>query len=349
MNNTNSFQGISGIRFLVAAASFVILVSGLKAAQSILVPLMFAIFLALLASGPIYWLKSKKVPNAISIILVSLFIVSLFVVVASLLLTSLNQFSARLPHYQGNLNNLSFEFAEYLKKYHIDLSKVLSGFDVANYLDVFTKTLKGMVQAVSSFVVIIIMMIFMILEAASFRSKFQYALGNRVDMGKFDGIAIDVNRYLVIKTLTSALTGISVGLLTSFLNLDFPLLWGLVAFLLNYVPFIGSIIASIPAILLCMVQLDVATAGTLTIAYLVINISVSNFIEPFLMGKRLGLSVLIVFLSLMFWGWVWGPAGALMSVPLTMIVKILFEHSPELNWVSTLMGSSIKTKDIKDQ
>lgn len=341
----NTFQGISGVKFLIAGASFVILVSGLKAAQAILIPFMFAFFLALLASGPIYWLKRKKVPSWIAVLIVTFFIIALFVFVATLLVNSVNQFSERLPHYSQNLNQLNSDLAAYFKKYNFDSTQIFGSINLNDYMTIFTKTLKGTVQAVSSFVVIIIMMIFMTLEAASFRSKVKVALKDKVDMLRFDGIAMDVQKYLVIKTFMSFVTGVLVGLWTWIIGLDFPLLWAMVAFILNYIPFIGSIVAAIPAIIFASLQLDLASAITLTIGYLVINIGLSNFVEPFLMGKRLGLSVLIVFLSLMFWGWVWGPAGALMSVPLTMIVKILFEHSSELHWVGVMMGNTSKIKN----
>ncbi|MCB0321727.1 MAG: AI-2E family transporter, partial [Bdellovibrionales bacterium] len=115
--------------------------------------------------------------------------------------------------------------------------------------------------------------------------------------------------------------------------------WGLVAFVLNYVPIVGSIIASIPAIVLGFIQFGTPTGVILIVFYLAINNGVSNFLEPMLMGPRLGLSPLVVFLSLIVWGWVWGPAGMLLSVPLTMVVKILLEHSEEFRWIAILMAN----------
>lgn len=343
-HSKTKIRSFHGLRFLLTGACFVILVSGLKAAHSILVPFMFAVFLALLASGPIYWLKARKVPGSIAVFLVTVLILALFIALVFIMLSSVAQFSEQLPVYKTNLETILANFAARLNGFGINTSHFLQEINVGDYLGIVTKTLQGAVKTVSSFVLVIIMMIFMILEAASFRKKVSSALGNNVDLDKFDGVAVDVQKYLVIKTLTSALTGLLVGSWCYFLRIDFPVLWGMVAFILNYIPFLGSIIASVPAIILSLLQYDETMAITLAIGYLVINIGISNFLEPVFMGKRLGLSVLIVFMSLIFWGWIWGPAGALMSVPLTMIVKIVFEHSPQLSWVAVLMDSGFRLK-----
>ncbi len=157
----------------------------------------------------------------------------------------------------------------------------------------------------------------------------------------------DVQLYLAMKTITSFLTGFLVWIVVTSFGLDFGILWGLTAFLLNYIPFVGSIAAAVPAVLLGIVQLGWADAAYISLCYLIINISVSNGFEPYLMGRRLGLSPLVVFFSLLFWGWIWGPAGMLLSVPLTMIIKILLEHSDEFQWVAILMGLRPARKEQK--
>jgi predicted PurR-regulated permease PerM len=133
-------------------------------------------------------------------------------------------------------------------------------------------------------------------------------------------------------------TGLLVGLWTLAVGLDFALFWGLSAFLLNYVPTIGSLVAAVPAIALALVQLGPGAAMLTATGYLVINIGIGNLIEPAVMGKRLDVSPLIVLLSLLFWGWVWGPIGMLLSLPLTMVLKIVFENTPDLAWIAVLMG-----------
>jgi predicted PurR-regulated permease PerM len=120
---------------------------------------------------------------------------------------------------------------------------------------------------------------------------------------------------------------------------DFPVLWGLLAFLLNYVPNIGSIIAAVPAVLLALVQLGVGEATATAIGFLAINVAFGNFIEPRLMGYGVGISPLIIFVGLIFWGWVFGPVGMLLSVPLSMTLKLALENDERTRWVAIFIGS----------
>ncbi|MYG80244.1 MAG: AI-2E family transporter, partial [Gemmatimonadetes bacterium] len=156
--------------------------------------------------------------------------------------------------------------------------------------------------------------------------------------------------YLVIKTLISIATGVLLGLWAWFMGLDLPILLGLFAFLLNYIPTIGSIIASVPALILAGIDIDPVTlefagmdfqhAAIVGLGYLTVNVFFGNWLEPTLLGRHLGLSTLIVVVSLFFWGWLWGPLGALLSVPLTMVVKIMLENTPDLRWMAVLLGKT---------
>lgn len=216
--------------------------------------------------------------------------------------------------------------------------------------DYFGDLLSGLANMLSNAFVIMITVAFMLLEASRFPDKLSAALGQENPiLNNVSQIVADVRRYMVIKSTTSALTGILVfGLLTA-LDIPYPFLWGVLAFLFNFVPNIGSIIASIPAILLALISDDPITNAMLTgVGYLCINCFVSYAIEPRYMGRGLGLSTLVVFLSLVFWGWVLGPVGMLLSAPLTMIVKIALENSEDSQWVAVLMGSKAPQTDVHE-
>ena len=135
-------------------------------------------------------------------------------------------------------------------------------------------------------------------------------------------------------------TGVIIGVALWLIGVDYPVLWGVLAFMLNFVPNIGSIIAAVPAVLLTIVQLGIGPAFLVAVVYVAVNILIGSILEPRFMGKGLGLSTLVVFVSLIFWGWVLGPVGMLLSVPLTMIFKIALESSPETRWIAVLLGSS---------
>jgi len=177
------------------------------------------------------------------------------------------------------------------------------------------------------------------LEASGFPQKLQAMLGGPESLTGFNSFTESLNRFVAIKTLLSMATGVAAWILLVALGVDFPLLWGLLAFLLNFVPNIGSIIAAIPAVLLAWVQLGTSFAIMACIGYVAINITVGVILEPRLMGRGLGLSPLIVFVSLVFWGWILGPVGMLLSVPLTMILKMALEYHDDTQWLAIMLGS----------
>ncbi len=167
-------------------------------------------------------------------------------------------------------------------------------------------------------------------------------------LASFEKFFTGVRQYLAIKTLVSIATGLIVTAGLMLLGLDYAPLWGMIAFLLNYVPNIGSIIAAVPAILLAIIQLGPFSALLVAVLYLAVNLIMGSAVEPRMMGKRLGLSTLVIFISLVFWGWVLGPVGMLLSVPLTMIVKIALEVNESTRWMAILLSSDASAKAIAE-
>jgi predicted PurR-regulated permease PerM len=186
---------------------------------------------------------------------------------------------------------------------------------------------------------ILMTVIFMLMEASSFPAKLRRALGGpKSSLARFDNFIRNVKHYMAIKTLISLATGTFVAIWLAIIGVNYPMLWGLLAFALNYVPNIGSLIAAVPAVLLAIVQLGVLKALVVAAGYLGINIVMGSFLETRFMGHGLGLSTLVVFLSLLFWGWVLGPVGMLLSVPLTMTAKIALESKDDTAWIAVLLG-----------
>jgi predicted PurR-regulated permease PerM len=151
---------------------------------------------------------------------------------------------------------------------------------------------------------------------------------------------------MVIKTLISLATGVLIGIWLFILGVDFPILWGFLAFLLNYVPNVGSTIAAIPAVLLAFIQLGLGRAVMATAGYMAVNFILDNVIETRLMGQRLGLSTLVVFLSLIFWGSLLGPVGMVLCIPLTMTLKFACENNRDTRWIAVLIGPETPTESI---
>lgn len=333
--NTNSGRSI------IIVAALIIIAAGIKAAEEVMVPFLLAAFIATIAATPVFWLQHRKVPLGLAITTVMAMIVVTLFGVGALVAQSANEFTDKLPFYQNRLDTLVAGASTWLAEMDIEVPANLfeDYFNVGIALEMAGNTLRGLSGALSNGFLILLTVIFILSEASSFPRKLGEVLKDPArDLPHFELFAVNVNRYIAIKTTVSAVTGIIVGVFLAILGVDFPLLWGLLAFLLNYVPTIGSIIASVPAVLLALVQLGPGYALVTVAGFVVVNIVMGNAVEPRFMGRGLGLSTLVVFLSLVFWGWMLGPVGMLLSVPLTMTAKIALEANPSTEWLAHLLG-----------
>jgi len=336
-------EASSVIRILIITACFVVLVAGMRAAASIIVPFLLSVFIAIICTPLLFWLQRKRVPNGLAVSSVLILILAAGLLLVTVVGTSINDFSQALPVYQVRLTEKTAALFTWMKSLGLNVSvPVLSDyFSPGKAMQLAANTLTRLSGMLKNLFFILLTVLFILLEASGFPRKLQAALRDpEKSLSSFRRFGEIVNRYLAIKTLFSLLTGICIWIWLSALDVDFALLWGLVAFLLNYVPSIGSIIAAIPAVLLALIQHGLSYSILTCAGYLVINFVFGSFLEPRLMGHRLGLSTLVVFLSLVFWGWVLGPVGMLLSVPLTMIVKIGLESYEDTRWLSVLLGSS---------
>ena len=324
-------------------AAIVIVVYGMQAAKVILVPFIVAVFLALITVRPMLWLQAHRVPSILAALLIVTMIMLILVLVGMILGTSIADFTAAIPGYQARLDTIVDGIVQFIGRNMRDGQSIESLRDMVDpgwAMGLVANILNGLKDVLTNVFLIIFTMVFILLEASTVQTKVEAAFGrseNRLaNPGQF---LQNLGRYLGIKTIVSLATGLCAGLLTWSIGLDFPLLWAMLAFLLNYVPTIGSIIAAVPAVLLALVQLGPGEAGATAIGFVSINIVFGNFIEPRLMGYGVGISPLVVFLGLVFWGWVFGPIGMLLSVPLTMTMKLPLEADERTRWIAILLGS----------
>ncbi len=334
----------NALKMMLTVASFVIIIAGMKAAKDILVPFFFAIFISIITSSLLYWLNRKKIPMLLSLLFVSVSVLGAVFLMGLLLKSSIQDFTQSLPVYLEKLKHLEGMASAFIKRFEIPFSmEIMENVDPGAAMRFVSWILANLKSLLSNAFLIIITIVFILFEAASLPSKLNNALeGSRFTFNHIKEIMENINHYMVIKTYMSLATGALVTVWLMVMGVDYPVLWGLLAFIFNFVPNIGSIIAAIPAILLALVQAGYGTALITAGGYAVINISVSNFIEPKFMGSGLGLSTLVVFLSLVFWGWVLGPVGMVLSIPLTMTIKIALSCSEETAWISTLLGAAPK-------
>ena len=334
-----------GSRVLLTLACLIVLIAGLRAGESVVVPFLLSVFLAMLGIPLQTWLRQHGVPRPLAIVVVVLTLVGVLVGVGVIVGGSLNAFVNALPEYENRLTRLLDSVETQLAAWGINLS--VSALDElinpGQILQLASSLFFGVAGILSNFLLVILTMIFMLVEAAGFPAKLQAAFGDAgAKVSQLSNVMTQVHHYLMIKTTISFVTGLGLGLWVWIWGVDFPILWGLLAFLLNYVPNIGSILAAVPPVLVGLIQPGGSVGLSLAVAsgYVAVNLVLGNFVEPRVMGQRLGLSTLVVFVSLVFWGWVWGAVGMLLSVPLTMVVKILMQNSDELRWVAVLLGKS---------
>ncbi|MDX8412215.1 MAG: AI-2E family transporter [Mariprofundaceae bacterium] len=328
-------------RFLLSSACLIIIIAGLQAATPILVPFLLSAFLSILCAPPLMWLESKRVPAALGVAIVLLGVLLIGLLITAFVGSSLAEFRHNLPFYQQQLAATTLDLAAWLnaKGVHISTEIMADALDPGAAMRMAGSLLSGLGGVLTNAFLIFLTVVFILFEAVSLPDKLRGALGGQGSLRHLERFMASVKRYLAIKTIVSLATGIVIAVWLAILGVDFPVLWGLLAFLLNFVPNIGSIIAAVPAVLLAFIELGTGTALLTTLGYVVVNIIVGNVIEPRFMGKGLGLSTLVVFLSLVLWGWVLGPVGMLLSVPLTMIVKIGLEAREDTRWIAVLLDS----------
>jgi len=342
------------LSLLISLASFIVIVAGMYYAAAFLIPFLLSVFIAIICAPPLRFFMKLGIPSGISVTLVLalLFISGLLILI--FVGASLNEFTRDIPFYQTELKVHLNSILATLSLYGLKIPEedLLNTLNPAAALGIASNALGRLGTALTNTFFIAFTVAFILLEASTFKPKIRLAFKNSQDsLERFDTFMHSVNKYLAIKTAVSLATGIIIAIGLSVIGVEHALLWGLIAFLLNYIPNIGSIIAAFPAVIMALIQLGLPPAIATVILYLVVNTIIGNILEPRIMGQGLGLSTLVVFLSLVFWGAIFGPVGMLLSIPLTMIVKIALEHDEDTRWISILLGTgehAQKTLDIND-
>ena len=343
---------------IITLASLTIIVSGMKFAAPLLNPFFLSVFIAIVCWPVLTWLKQKGMPSGLSISLVVLVLIIVLLGLGAYIATAAHQFSREVVNYQASLQNHISIGINWLHKYNIALPNerdLLNELNASKIMHFFGSILSGLGNLFANVFLILLTVIFLLLEFYALPHKISVAFGDsNVNNHSFQIVA-SIKRYLVIKIITSLVTGIAITLWLSVLHVEFAVLWGVIAFMLNFVPNIGSIIAAVPTVLLALVQQGIDTSLLVAAGYLVVNTVIGNIWEPKIMGKGLGLSTLVVFLSLAFWGWIFGSVGMILSVPFTMIAKIIMENEEKTRWIAVLLGpgnmlaeQAEKTRQVQD-
>lgn len=330
-------------RGLIVAAALCVVIAGLRAAEALMVPLLFSLFLAILLAPALGALRRRGIPTILAYLIVTAGVLVVGLAVIAAVGFSLTDFLGRLPDYAERLDRLKADWLERLRPLGLEPSEQAR----SRYLgpEALVALMRSLAAGLASFFtngfLILITTIFLLAEAAVFPAKALalpgHGKGLLADLGR---IVAGVRSYMAIKTWVSLLTALLIVAWLLIFRVRYPALWGLLAFALNFVPNIGPILAAIPAVVVALLEQGPGIAGLVALGYLAVNLLFGYVVEPRWMGRGLDLSPLVVLISLVFWGWVFGPPGMLLSVPLTMAVKIALESRPETRGLALLMGEA---------
>lgn len=324
------------MRLLVAFASLVVIVAGLRATASIMVPLVLAIFLALVSFPLVRLLQRFHLHPVLAVVLTVLAILTALIGPGMVVVAAVRQFASAVPGYEAKLRQMMASGFAWLRANNVDTGALAAVADPARVLDVVLGMLSGVAALLTVAVLVVIMSAFVLVEATGVFDRRREILreDQRHSLARFMRA---LQTYLWVKTAISLGTGLAAWGWCTVLGVDFALLWGLLAFVLNYIPTFGSLAAAVPPALIALVQAGPMHALLTAGGYAGINVLFGSLLEPALVGHRLRLSPLVVLLSVIFWGWIWGIAGALLAVPMTMAVKLGLEQSDQSRWIARML------------
>ncbi|HAS50776.1 MAG TPA: hypothetical protein DCS21_03125 [Gammaproteobacteria bacterium] len=338
-------------RGLLVAGAFALVIMVLQSAASILVPILLAVFIAIIATPMLHWMRRRGVPKWGALAAITFILLDIGSLLALVTTGAVEGFRDSLPTYQERFMAFSDQFGGWLERVGASGSReaipdLLDPNKLAHGVRLLLSNASGILAM--GFLVLLAT-IFILLEAPSIPAKLRAAFGlAEAGEARLKRLLDTVNRYMRIKALTSLGTAFCVWLLLWFFGIDFAILWTVLAFFLNFVPVVGNIVMMIPPVLLALIQVDPRTALLVAIGYLVINTVIGNVLEPRIMGKGLGVSTLAIFISLLFWGWLFGTVGMFLAVPLTAAVVIALDANPHTRPLAILLGPEITEAQAPD-
>jgi AI-2 transport protein TqsA len=297
-------------------SSFVIILAGMKMASQVVVILFLAIFISSIFSTLLRVLQKKHIPKIFSYFIILLIVLSIGLMLAYVINISLKDFITNLPAYEEKFKSTILNLLHYTQDagFQIDKAKIMETLNFGSFFGFTTNIIGSIGTFLSKFLLVIIGVAFILAESKSFQTKLKVIFRNNAKkLEHFNLFSFNIQKYFVVKSFTSFLTGFIITIVLTFFGVDYP-------------------------ILLTFMNLDLNTTIWVIVLYVVINISISNILEPKLMGKELGLSPLVIFFSLIFWGWILGIVGMFLAVPITMTLKIAFDSNTSTHWLGILMS-----------
>ncbi|MEP7051355.1 MAG: AI-2E family transporter [Pseudomonadota bacterium] len=330
-----------GAQALVVLAAAAILAGAIKLSAAFIAPVLLAACVAIAVQPIFRWVHSSRIPDVGAVVISLLVVIGLLSGVGALLMIALANISGSAAQYASSLHQVQMQATAWLEAHQQHaLAQSLYG----SHLDALiqqaaTYVVMGVPTVLSTLLTVLLLIVFMLLEVTTVPKRVRAALGwSPSTFSDFSRTMSEIQRYLSVKTATSAATGVCSGLWCAALGVPNPALWGLVTFALHYIPTVGSLVAAMPPIFIALTAFGFGRACAVAGGLAMISTVIGNLIEPNALGRSLSVSPLVVLVSMFAWGWLLGPIGALLSVPLTLIAKIVLWNTSDLHWVAVLLG-----------
>src|ERR671910_70691 len=343
---TTALRQPSILRVMVGLAATVVVLVGMRLAAPILNPILFAVVLALLFS-PIYaWLRRRRIPTPLALVMMLVGLTVLFVGIFLIMGISIARFSGDIASYAGKLNvqvgNVQ-DLAKSLGLSNVDIREAVKPSALAGALG---SVLAGVADFLSNLFLILIIVLFLLAEGPAMMNRLRASTTtDHPQVQRLTVFGRSVIRQLGLRAIVNLATATGVVLLLFVLRVDFPLMWGTLAFFLSFIPWIGLPLAVAPAVILALAEHGVTTALLVIAGVIVINVLAENALSPMLMGRGLSLSPTILFIGFIFWAWLLGGPGAFLAAPLTIFAVLMLETFPETRWLAAVMGVSAPDSD----
>lgn len=344
MTKINTGTMTQGVKLVLIMAAIMIVVLGMKASASIINSIALALILSISMTPILQWLIRKGLPGWLSLVVVTVAVVFAVVVLLVIIIVSLQNVAQALPNYQNRVQEITNEIADTLSRRGIDVSDVkdMETFSSKNLIDAGVTAASAVAGALSSWFFMLLLATYMLIEATDFPRKIEKSLKAGSAMPeRFYKLNVSIRSYIFMTVWLGALNAVLITIMLFILGVDFALLWGVLAFLMSFIPYVGFIIALLPPTLMSLLEAGWSEALMVLAGFLILNLATDNILKPRVMGRGLELSPVVIMLSLFIWTWILGPVGALLAVPLTIIVKeLLFESSEDTRWIANMMMPS---------
>jgi predicted PurR-regulated permease PerM len=340
MNSKTSLPPLLFPAVLIASISVGLL--AMRAANDILSPILLAMVLAITVTPLLHWFMKRGASSGLALILTIVLTVLVTLGIVWLVGLSVQDFSEKIPAYEQRFEEMEQSLGSTLTKLGVDVDDLASDQMVApeKLLELAAGFAGGLVSGLSNWGLILLTSVFFLVEATIMPRKVRsIAEDSDPDVQRGLRFTQDIRQYMTINAGVGLLAAVINVILLAIIGVDFALLWGVLSFFMSFIPSIGFLISVIPPAIMALIQFGVTEMVIVIVAYIGINFLVDNVIKPRFIEEGLNISVAVTFLSLIVWGWVLGPIGAILAVPMAMIVQAILDSREETRWMAYLMGS----------